>query len=90
MSDTYWQIRVLRQKYQSVYASYIPITSVLFNDADVIKIVRITKRNFEFIEEDFTRYIIVFQQRWREWHRMRKKFFKYLRLREIGIQYPLR
>lgn len=91
MNDTYWQLWVERiPSHWSVYNSGIPLISIQFQDALSIKIVKITKVNFEFQEQDYTRYIKVFQRAWRQWRRMRKRWFRHLRLRELGISYPLR
>ncbi len=91
MEDTYWQIWVRRQSNcWSVYHSEIPLESICFDGAISIKLVKLVNENHRFIEKNYTRYIILFQRAWREWHRMRKRWFRHLRMRELGIHYPLR
>jgi hypothetical protein len=92
MNDTYWQIWVRRNgECWSVYNSEIPIQSIQFEGAPFVKLVKLVNENNEgFKEYNYTRYIQVFQRAWREWRRMRKRWFRYLRMRELGIPYSLR
>jgi hypothetical protein len=90
MNDTYWQIWVHRQKSQlSVYLADIPFESMQLQDLEFIRLVKIKKVEFEFIEIDYTRYLKVFQRAWRRIQHIRKHALKYLRLRELGIRYVL-
>lgn len=86
MNEIYWHIKVKRihQKW-SVYNTEIPLSFMNFQGAISTSLIKIEKINFEFIETDYTRYIKVFQRKWRGWNRIRKKAFKYLRMRELGL-----
>jgi hypothetical protein len=90
MEDTYWQIWVVRDTNTiSVYNSEISLFSMNFENASFIKVKKIQKINFVFQEFDYTRYFKIFQWKWRDYHRIRKKAFKYLRMRELGLPYSL-
>jgi len=90
MGDTYWQFWVVYgPNFTSVYNSQIPLFSMKFENASSIRLIKIQKIDFLFVEFDYTRYFKIFQRKWREYHRMRKKAFKYLRMRELGFQYHL-
>lgn len=90
MEDTYWQIWVQREPNTfSVYNSEIPLFSMKFETACSIKVKKIQIINFEFQEFDYTRYFKIFQRKWREYYSIRKKAFKYLRMRELGLPYIL-
>ena len=90
MGDIYWQIWVFRPSNQvSVYLQDIPLDSIMFQNATFVQLKKIQKIDFVFQEVDYSRYIKVFQRQWRIYHRMRKKAFKYLRMRELGLSYSL-
>ena len=90
MEDIYWQIWVGRETNSiSVYNSEIPLFRMNFENASFIRLKKIQKIHFVFQEFDYTRYFKIFQWRWREYHRIRKKAFKYLRMRELGLPYSL-
>jgi hypothetical protein len=92
MDDTYWQVWVRRPgECWSVYHSDIPLSSIQFDGAPFVKLVKlVNQNNGGFKEYNYTRYIVLFQRAWREFHRMRKRWFRHLRMRELGISYPLR
>jgi hypothetical protein len=92
MNDTYWQIWVQRQGDSwSVYHTDIPLSSIHFDGALSVKLIKLkNENNTGFQEYNYTRYIKLFQHAWREWHRMRKRWFRHLRMRELGIHHPLR
>lgn len=88
--DTYWQIWVHQEPNKiAVYLSDISIFAMNFEKASCIQVKKIQKREFVFTEYDYTRYFKVFQWKWRIYHRMRKRAFKYLRMRELGLYYSL-
>lgn len=90
MSDTYWQIWVIRSPSEySVYLTDIPLESINFQKATLVLLKKIVKIDFVFLEFDYSRYFKVFQRNWRIYHRMRQKAFKYLRMRELGLSYLL-
>lgn len=68
-----------------MYQPDIPFKKMGLEKSMGVSLIKQKMVNFEFIEEDYTRYIKVFQRRWREWHRIRKQAFRYLRLRELGL-----
>jgi hypothetical protein len=90
MNDTYWQIWIQRDKKTwLVYHSDIPLKSIQFQGAIATKLIKLVNTNHTFVEKDYIRYIKLLQRKWKRIQYIRKHALKYLRLREIGIHYPL-
>jgi hypothetical protein len=90
LEDTYWQIWVFsKPNLLAVYLSDIPIVQMNFETATRIQLKKIQKIDFLFVEFDYTNYFKIFQRQWRIHHRMRKRAFKYLRMREVGLYFSL-
>lgn len=83
--ETYWQIWVFRENHQlSVYCGEVSPSFMFDPVPQKVLIKKIIGENQESREIDYTGYISIFQNRWRAWRRMRKQFFRYLRMREIN------